>query len=148
MADAARASSLFRTRTEREHHRVTFVELFFDLVFVFAVTQLSHKLLEDMSTLGIVETGVLLLAVWWVWVYTSWITNWLDPERTPVRLMLFLLMLAGLGLTTSIPKAFATRGLVFACAYAGMQVGRTGFMLWTIPAHDRVLRQNFVRILA
>jgi low temperature requirement protein LtrA len=148
MADSARRASLFRTRTEREHHRVTFVELFFDLVFVFAVTQLSHRLLEDWSALGILETGLLLLAVWWVWIYTSWITNWLDPDRTPVRLMLLLLMLAGLGLTTSIPLAFESRGLVFASAYAGMQLGRTAFMLWTIPKHDRTLRQNFARILA
>src|SRR5215208_4049614 len=123
MADSERTASLFRSRTERQHHRVTFVELFFDLVFVFAVTQLSHKLVEDFSPLGVLETALLLLAVWWVWVYTSWITNWLDPDRTPVRLMLFVLMLAGLGLTTSIPKAFETRGLVFAAAYAAMQVG-------------------------
>jgi low temperature requirement protein LtrA len=148
MADSVRHASLFRTRTEREHHRVTFVELFFDLVFVFAVTQLSHKLLEHFSLLGALETALLLLAVWWVWVYTSWITNWLDPERTPVRLMLFVLMLAGLGLTTSIPKAFETRGLVFAAAYAVMQVGRTAFMLGSIPRDQLVLRQNFLRILS
>jgi low temperature requirement protein LtrA len=114
---------------------------------VFAVTQLSHKLLEDFSPRGVLETALLLLAVWWVWVYTSWITNWLDPDRTPVRLMLFLLMLAGLGLTTSIPKAFESRGLVFASAYASMQVGRTAFMLWTIPANDLALRRNFARVL-
>jgi low temperature requirement protein LtrA len=148
MADSARRANLFRTRREREHHRVTFVELFFDLVFVFAVTQLSHKLLEDFSWRGVLQTALLLLAVWWVWIYTCWITNWLDPDRTPVRLMLFLLMLAGLGLTTSIPLAFESRGLVFATAYAGMQVGRTAFMFWTIPKREHVLRQNFARILA
>ncbi len=139
-------ASLFRAKAERGHHRVTFVELFFDLVFVFAVTQLSHKLLGDFTELGILETVLLLLAVWWVWMYTSWITNWLDPERTPVRLMLFLLMLAGLALTTSIPKAFESRGLVFALAYAGMQVGRTAFMQFAIERGDLVLRQNFARI--
>jgi len=143
---AERRASLFREKAERGHHRVTFVELFFDLVFVFAVTQLSHKLLGNFTDVGILETALLLLAVWWVWMYTSWITNWLDPERTPVRLMLFVLMLAGLALTTSIPKAFESRGLVFALAYAGMQVGRTAFMQFAIDRDDLVLRQNFARI--
>ena len=68
------------------HARVTFVELFFDLVFVFAVTQLSHGLLVHLTLLGAVETGLLMMAVWWVWIYTSWVTNWLDPEQRPVRL--------------------------------------------------------------
>ena len=94
------ATSLLRGKPENGHHRVTFVELFFDLVFVFAVTQLSHALLEHLSLLGALQTALLLLAVWWVWIYTSWVTNWLDPETTPVRLMLFALMLAGLVLST------------------------------------------------
>jgi low temperature requirement protein LtrA len=47
---------------------------------------------------------MLMLAVWWVWVFTSWTTNWLDPDRAPVRIMLFGLMLAGLLLSTSIPR--------------------------------------------
>jgi low temperature requirement protein LtrA len=72
MADGATRASLFRTRREREHHRVTFVELFFDLVFVFAVTQLSHKLLEDFSPRGVLQTSLLLFGVWWVWIYTCW----------------------------------------------------------------------------
>jgi low temperature requirement protein LtrA len=146
MSGAARPRSLFRSRAEHEHHRVTSVELFFDLVFVFAVTQLSHKLLEDFSANGALETGVLLFAVWWVWVYTSWITNWLDPDRAPVRLMLLALMFAGLGLSTSIPKAFGTRGLVFASAYMAMQFGRTVFMQWAIAKDDVVLRRNFARV--
>ena len=79
---------LLRDRPENGHHRVTFVELFFDLVFVFAITQLSHTLLAHLSILGALQTVLLLMAVWWVWIYTSWVTNWLDPETTPVRLML------------------------------------------------------------
>src|SRR5919206_384573 len=50
-----------------------------DLVFVFAVTQLSHSLLAHLTLLGAIETGLLMMAMWWVWIYTSWITNWLDP---------------------------------------------------------------------
>ena len=85
--------------------------------------------------------------MWWVWIYTSWITNWLDPERTPVRLGLFVLMLAGLVLSTSIPTAFEARGLAFGVAFAAMQVGRTLFMIYAVPAGRTALRINFVRIL-
>ena len=140
-------SSLFRDTGAREHHRVTYLELFFDLVFVFAVTQLSHRLLAHFTPLGALQTGLLMLSVWWVWVYTTWITNWLDPDRTPVRLLLLALMLAGLALSTSIPEAFESRGVVFGIAYSVMQVGRTLFMLLVIPRSDETLRLNFVRIL-
>ncbi len=93
-------------------------------MFVFAVTQLSHGLLEHLTPLGALQTAVLMLAVWWAWIDTAWITNWLNPERTAVRLMLFGLMLAGLVLSASIPKAFEDRALPFALAYALGQLGR------------------------
>ena len=103
-------SNLLRDRKPHEHAKVTFVELFFDLVFVFAVTQLSHYLLEHFSVAGVLQTALMLMAVWWVWIFTSWATNWLDPQTTPVRIALFALMLAGLVLSTSIPDAFGSRG--------------------------------------
>ena len=102
--------ALFRPIVPHQHSRVTYVELFFDLVFVFAVTQISHTLLAHFTPLGALQVTLLFLAVWWVWVFTSWITNWLDPEKTPVRLMLFAMMLGGLVLSTSIPAAFDGRG--------------------------------------
>ena len=83
-----------------------------------------------------------------MWIYTSWVTNWLDPEQTPVRILLFALMLGGLVLSTSIPKAFEERGLAFAVAYVFMQVGRTLFMLLATPAQRTLVRHNFQRILA
>jgi low temperature requirement protein LtrA len=116
MKTAASARNLLRPRGGHESAKVTYVELFFDLVFVFAVTQLSHLLLQHFSLTGAFETLLLLMPVWWVWVYTSWVTNWVDPQQAPVRLMLFLLMLAGLVLSTSIPEAFESKGLVFAAA--------------------------------
>jgi low temperature requirement protein LtrA len=137
---------LFRITLPHQHSRVTYAELFFDLVFVFAVTQVSHTLLSHFTPLGALQTTVLFLAVWWVWVYTSWITNWLNPEMTPVRILLFLMMLGGLVLSTSIPTAFDGRGLWFAIAYAAMQVGKTIF-LWVSTPHSRPLwRLNAVRI--
>jgi low temperature requirement protein LtrA len=138
---------LFRPLTPNQPGRVTYAELFFDLVFVFAVTQISHTLLGRFTPLGALQTTLLLLSVWWVWVYTSWVTNWLNPELTPVRVLLFLLMLGGLVLSTSIPKAFESRGLWFAMAYAGMQVGRAIFFLLSTPPARTLARMNAVRIL-
>ena len=138
---------LFRPITPNQPGRVTYAELLFDLVFVFAVTQISHMLLGRFTALGALQTTLLLLSVWWVWVYTAWVTNWLNPELTPVRILLFLLMLGGLVLSTSIPKAFESRGLWFALAYAGMQVGRTLFWLFATPRTRVLARTNVVRIL-
>ena len=139
--------AMFRVLMPERQARVTNAELFFDLVFVYAVTQLSHTLLHHFTPLGAVQVTLLFLAVWWVWVYTTWVTNWLDPERTPVRILLFLLMLGGLVLSTSIPKAFEERGLWFAGAYAAMQVGRTAFWLLATPKHRTLVRHNATRIL-
>jgi low temperature requirement protein LtrA len=122
-------AGLVRTQAGHDHGRVTFIELFFDLVFVLAVTQLSHRLIEHFTPAGAVETGVLLLAVWCVWIYTSWMTNWLNPETLPVRLLLLALTLVGLIVSASIPQAFGERGAAFAGAYVLMQVGRTAFTL-------------------
>jgi low temperature requirement protein LtrA len=139
--------ALFRPLVPNQHARVTYAELLFDLVFVFAVTQISHTLLAQFTPLGALQTTLLFLGVWWVWVYTSWVTNWFNPELTPVRILLFLLMLGGLVLSTSIPKAFAERGLWFAAAYAAMQVGRTLFWVASTPPTRPLARLNAIRIL-
>jgi low temperature requirement protein LtrA len=138
---------MLRDRASGGHARVTYVELFFDLVFVFAVTQLSHGLLAHPSLLGLVETGLLLMAVWWAWIFTAWVTNWLDPERAPVRIMLFAAMVVGMVMTMSIPKAFGDRGLVFALAFVAIQLGRSLFTAWAMRDHPFQSR-NFIRISA
>ncbi len=148
MTGEHRRRGLLRPRGGHEAGRVTFVELFFDLVFVFAVTQLSHTLAAHPTVGGALETGMLFLAVWWVWIFTSWVTNWLDPERTPVRLLLLGLMFAGLILSSSLPSAFAGGALVFAAAYSVMQVGRCLFMLWALKGHAPGNHRNFQRITA
>jgi len=147
MVDHARGA-LFRPIVPHQHSRVTYAELFFDLVFVFAVTQISHTLLAHFTPLGALQVTLLFLAVWWVWVFTSWITNWLNPEKTPVRLLLFAMMLGGLVLSTSIPAAFDGRGLWFAIAYAAMQVGKTIFLWLSTPPSRPRTRVNAIRIAA
>jgi low temperature requirement protein LtrA len=137
---------LVRVRGD-DHPRVTFVELFFDLVFVFAVTQLSHLLLEHLTLHGAVQTLMLLLAVWWAWVYTAWFTNWFDPDQPAVRLMLVAVMLVSLIMSAALPEAFGERGLAFAAAYATIQIGRTAFVVAALRRGDP-LRPTFQRILA
>jgi low temperature requirement protein LtrA len=138
--------SLFRQRGTAEGERVEFIELFFDLVFVFAVTRLSHMLLQDLGATGALRVALLLGAVWWVWIYTSWVTNWLAPERLPVRLCLFVMMAAGLLLAVAIPHAFAEYALLFAACYVFMQLGRTAFFLWAARDGSVELRRAFWRI--
>ncbi|WP_201316060.1 low temperature requirement protein A [Dyella sp. EPa41] len=145
-AEGANAPSLLRARHAGVHGKVTNIELFFDLVFVYAVTQLSHTLLHDLTLAGALRVLLLFLAVWWVWIFTGWITNWLDPERLAVRLLLLVLMFAGLLLSTALPQAFDGRGVVFACAYAFMQVGRSLFMVWALRHAPFAARRNFHRI--
>lgn len=139
-------ASLLRKRVKGEHARVGFVELFFDLVFVFAITQVSHGLLAHLTPLGAVQAAMLLAAVWWAWIFTSWMTNWLDPETVPVQAALFVLMGIGLVMSASLPHAFQETGLSFALAFVGIQVGRTAFMVWAMRT-DEGLRRNAVRIL-
>jgi low temperature requirement protein LtrA len=128
------------------HARVTYEELFFDLVYVFAVTQLSHELLHNLTGFGVVETLILWFAVWLGWQYTCWVTNWFDPETPRIRGMMFATMLLGLVMAASIPKAFSDRGLIFAAAYVAMQVGRTAFIALQLPsAHP--LAPNYRRML-
>lgn len=139
--------SLFRLRDTHDSHKVVFVELFFDLVFVFAITQLAHSLLYDFSIIGLIKIFIIGLAIWWVWIYTTWVTNWLDPQTTPVRVMLFVQMFAGLFLAIAIPKAFTSSGLLFAASYAFMQISRSLFMCVTSYKHKPTLFIGFVRIM-
>src|SRR5918998_686562 len=140
---------MLRTR-DGEEQRATPLELFFDLVYVFAITQLSHLLLDHLTVEGVLETLFLLLAVWWAWIYTTWVTNWFDPGRLPVRLMLVAVMLASLVMSVAIPEAFGERGLMFALAYVAIQVGRNVFVVIALNkslGRSDPLSRNFQRIL-
>jgi low temperature requirement protein LtrA len=136
----------FRDQTNEEQ-RATWLELFFDLVYVFAVTQLSHAILTDHSPRGLLRAGFLLLVVWWAWIYTTWMANWFDPDAVPVRLVLIAVMLASLMMAVAVPHAFVGDGLLFAGAYVALQVGRNAFNVIVTPA-DSPYHQSFQRFLA
>jgi low temperature requirement protein LtrA len=135
---------------------VTPLELFFDLVYVFTVSQLSSNLIGDVSLRGIVETLVLTLAVMYAWFMTVWTSNWLDFERRPVQLMLLALMFATLLMATSVSAAFGThfgaiemgddRAGLFVIGYLAIQIGRTLFAVAAFRGHR--LHQHFVNALA
>ena len=115
-------------RPPGEDQRATSLELFYDLVFVFAITQISHLLLEHLTWEWVGQSLVALLAVWWSWNYTTWVTNELDPDSIVVRLLLIGLMLASLVMAIAIPEAFGDRAVLFAGAYVAIQVGRHLFL--------------------
>ena len=138
--------ALLRATEGDEAHRVTFVELFFDLVFVFAVTQISHSLIEHQDLITLVQTLILIGAVWRVWVDTTWVTNWLNPEHRTVRGMLFVLMLLGVLMSSAIPEAFGDRAVLFAAAMVTLQLGRSVFTALAFRRSRPDNYLNFVRI--
>ena len=140
------ATTLAARRTKGSRAPVTSFELLFDLVYVFAITQVSHTLLASLTPEGALQSLVLWLAVWLGWQYTCWFTNWFNPDNPKVRLTLAVTMLAALVMAVALPKAFADQGLVFAVAYAGMQVSRAAVAVWLMQPDDP-LRDNYRRIL-
>lgn len=125
---------------------VSFSELLFDLIYVFAVTQLSHYFLHHLDLLGFIQSTVLWFAVWLGWQHTAWVTNWFNPNVRSVRILLFALILVGLVMTSAIPGAFENRGLIFALCYVTIQVGRTVVILIML-GNKHELAPNFRRIL-
>lgn len=127
--------------------RVTYVELFFDLVFVFALTQLSAYLYDNQTPLGALEGAIMICALWWSWVSTTWVTNWLDPVKLPVRGAVVALALVSFVMSVSIAEAFGDRAWTFAIAFVVLQVGRTLFIVWATRRHDPAVALDFTRIL-
>lgn len=136
-----------RDRAAEAEPRVTPLELFYDLAFVFAVTQVSHLLLEHLTWEGVGQSLLVLLVVWWAWNYTTWVTNELDPESVAVRLMLMAVMLASLIMAVAIPQAFGDRALLFAGSYVAIQVGRHLFLTFVAAERGSVERERAGRIL-
>ncbi len=128
------------------HAPVSNLELFFDLIFVFAVTQLSHFLLNDLSFAGAYRTAMLFAAVWWAWMFTTWATNWVDPDRAPNRLMLGSVMLATLIMSSAIPAALGASGMAFAISYVTVQVGRTVYVSRIMAAENAAGSRNLMRV--
>ncbi|GAB3173353.1 low temperature requirement protein LtrA [Micromonospora palomenae] len=123
--------------------RATFLELFFDLVFVFALTRVSQRLIDDVSAnppdvlRQVAQTVLLFLALWMVWILTAWVTSRYEPERNPIQFVVVASMFASLVMAVALPRAFAERALPFALAYLAIQVGRPLLLTLALRGHPR-----------
>jgi low temperature requirement protein LtrA len=139
----SRAAELLRE--PGEPRRATFLELFFDLVFVFGLAQLSQGLIEHLSWSGAFQTLVLLLAVWWVWSITAWITDLYDADRLEIQLLVVATTFGSLVLAVAVPEAFGKHGLLFASTYVAIHIGRGLFLAPALRGHEAGRRP--VRVL-
>jgi low temperature requirement protein LtrA len=135
-----------RPRGEGLEQPITTVELFFDLVYVFAITQLSHMILADLTVAAVGRAALLLLIVWWAWIYTTWMANWFDPSSPAVRAVLTCVMLASLLMAAALPGAFGDDAILFAVSYVALQVGRNVAAV-SLLGRDQPLRDIFERLV-
>jgi len=133
------------SRAPGEERVVTPLELFFDLVYVFAIGQLSHHLLAHVDLRTGAETAIMALAVVYAWYMTAWGANWLDPDRPQVRLLLVGLMFASLLMSVSIADAFDGRAWLFVGGYLALQIGRCVFLI--VALRGGPLGEHFVNDL-
>ncbi len=130
----------------RESAQVLPVELFFDLVYVLAITQLTHYLLEHLTIRGAAEALILFLAVWRGWVRITWVSSYFELRGRPVRLVLIWLTLASLIVSASLPEAFDGRGVAVAVGFGLILTSAAGFAL-VAAGRDHPLRRVHERVL-
>jgi low temperature requirement protein LtrA len=117
------------TAVMREEETVTPLELFFDLVFVLALTQCTALMASEPTWTGIAKGLLVLGVLWWSWVGYAWLTSVVDPEEDAVRLVMFLAMAALLVVGLCVPGAFGDAALIFALAYAVVRIAHIGLFL-------------------
>jgi low temperature requirement protein LtrA len=138
------ATQAVHDRPERKYE-VAPLELFFDLVFAFALSRLSQHLLTHLSWRGGAETLVMLVAVFAVWFTTSWSATLIRIDQSRTRWLVLVVMLLGLFMNASVTRAFTTSGWAFIVPLLLVQLGRT---VWTrVNSTDAVLREHYFRTL-
>ena len=140
MTLAPSLSRHLRARGQGVAQPVTTVELFFDLVYVFAITQLTQLILHDLTASAVAHATFVLLVVWWAWICTTWMANWFDPDSPAAAALLTGVMLASLLMAAAIPRAFGADGVLFAGSFVTLQVGRSAAAAYLLrkdhPLHD------------
>jgi low temperature requirement protein LtrA len=127
----------------REGERVTPLELFFDLVFVLAITQCTALMSHDQTWSGIAQGLLILGVLWWAWVGYAWLTSVIDPEAGAVRLVIFAAMAAMLIVSLCVQEAFGNLALTFALAIGGYRAAHI-VLFWIAGADDEDLRRSVV----
>jgi low temperature requirement protein LtrA len=131
------------TAVLREEERVTPLELFFDLVFVLALTQCTALMAENPTWEGVAQ-GLLVLAVmWWAWAGYAWFTSVVEPEEGAVRVVIFAAMAGLLVVALCIPDAFGSEALLFACAYGVVRAAHL-VLFWIASRDDEALRRSVI----
>ncbi|PWR14931.1 low temperature requirement protein A [Micromonospora sicca] len=133
------------TREGEGPQRATLLELFLDLVFVAALALTSRSLAQRLDWVGVLQTVVLLMAVWWVWSVTALATDLYHAQRPPIFAMTLWVMLGTILMAGSLPGAFSDHALVFAGAYVAIHVGRGFFLAFTL--HGRTARLHASRFI-
>ncbi|MDG4782284.1 low temperature requirement protein A [Micromonospora sp. WMMD961] len=140
---STRAAALLRKPGQPQ--RPSLLELFFDLVFVFALNRVSHRMVDELTERRIVlveagETLLLLLAFLVLWFVTAWVTDLYDPQRPQLQLLVYTAMLGALVMAVAVPRAFGDRGLVFAGAYVAVHIIRGLVIVPMLRGHEAQLR--------
>jgi low temperature requirement protein LtrA len=126
-------------------HRVTPLELFFDLVFVFAITQVTGFMADDPTWEGLVRGLLILAALWWAWTAYAWLTSSLDPDEGAARIAMFAAMAAMFVVALAVPEAFGANAVIFGVAYLVVRV--LHILLYGLATNDVDVRQA-VKLLA
>ena len=123
-----------------EERKTSYIELFFDLVFVFAFTQVTALILEDTSVEGFLRAALVLAMVWWAWSAYAWMTNAIDVENAVTRLIMFAAMAAGFFMALAVPDAFQDEAAWFAVAYFVVRVLNSTLYSWGVRDDPGTLR--------
>ena len=127
----------------RDSESVTALELFFDVVFVLAITQCTAYMAGNPDWTGILQGTLILAVLWWGWVGYAWLTSVVDPEEGFVRFAIFGAMAALLVVSLAIPEAFDDRGLLFAGAYGVFRIGQLT-LFWIASSGEPELRRSIL----
>jgi low temperature requirement protein LtrA len=126
------------TATEEER-KTSYIELFFDLVFVFAFTQVTALILEDTSVQGFLRSALVLAMVWWAWSAYAWMTNAIDIENVVTRLIVLAAMAAGFFMALAVPDAFQDEAAWFAVSYFVVRVLNSALYAWGVRGNPAQL---------
>jgi low temperature requirement protein LtrA len=144
MAVASDAPARAADAAVETEHRVTPLELFFDLVFVFALTQITGLMSRDPTWAGLLHGMLVLGVIWWAWEGFAWLTNAIDPDSDRIRLVVFAAMAAMLLVALATPGAFADDAWVFAGAYLAVRL--VHIVLYVAAAQDAGVRRAVLRL--
>lgn len=133
------------TNLKDERYEVTPIELFFDLIYAFALSQVTGLLISDISWITVLKSVILLSAIYIIWAYTSWSTTMIHAELSKSKKMLLAVMVLGFFMNMSIEKAFDDYGIIFAITYLLIQFGRNFWTLKHSPAKE--FKEHFKHVI-